>query len=111
MDGIITKTYKAPLVTPGAQEAISLDSLPFSTATLCVAITNGSATYHVEFTLDDVNNPNVTPVWFTFDEFPVGSSSNLYTAIYYPMPFVRLNIEALTGTVQFKIAQATTPRS
>ncbi len=105
----ISKTYTAASSVPGPQQAVALEYEDFSTATIAVGIVSGLATYHVEFTLDDVNDPTVTPFWFTMEEFPVGSSQSLYTAIYYPFAFIRLNLEALTGTVVFKLGSANTP--
>lgn len=104
----VSKTYTAAGSIPGPQTPVNLDCLPFAASTIGVAIIEGAATYHVEFTLDNVNDPNVTPVWFTFEEFPVGTAVTAYTATYYPITFIRLNLEALTGTVMLKIANSAT---
>lgn len=104
----VSRIYSAAFSVPGPQQAVNLDVLPFAAATLGVAILDGQASYSVEFTLDDVNNSAIEPVWFTFEEFPVGTSVTRYTATYYPIAFVRVNLEALTGTVAFKVSNSAT---
>ena len=107
----VSRTYTAAGSTPGPQVPVNLDFLPLATAFLGVAVVSGEATFSVEFTLDDVNDAAVTPFWFTLDDIPAGSNETTYKVAPFPIRFARLNLEALTGTVQFKVAQAVTPRA
>ena len=100
------QNFSAVTATLGPQEAKSLDFLPLSAATLAVAITDGEATYSVEMTLDDVNNPAVTPVWFTHKDFPAETAVSKYAELFAPWRFVRLNIASITGTMSFYVSQS-----
>jgi len=100
------QNFSAATVTLGPQEPKVLDFLPLTSCTLAVAILSGEATYSVEMTLDDVNDPAVTPVWFTHKEFPVGSSASKYDELFTPWRFVRLNIASITGTMSFYVSQS-----
>lgn len=111
MGNPVSRTYSAASVVPGPQTPVNMDFIPFGTTLLGVAIVEGEASFSVEFTLDDVNDPNVTAFWFTLDDIPAGTNETTYASVYFPLRFVRLNLEALTGTVQFKVAQSTTPRA
>lgn len=90
----------------GPQEPKCLDFLPLTSCTLAVAITDGEAAYSVEVTLDDVNDPAVTPVWFTHKAFPAGTNVDKYDELFSPWRWVRLNIESFTGSVSFYVSQS-----
>lgn len=90
----------------GAQDPVSLGWLSIMRATFAVYIVDGTAEYSIEVTLDDVNDPDVTPRWFTLDEFPVGSNATKYAAISNPWLFTRVNFAMITGNVEMKIQQA-----
>lgn len=109
MSNPLTRTYTAAGNVDGPQEAVSLDWLALDAATIAVAITSGTANYCIEFTFDDVNDLTRDPLWFVMNEFPVGTTTTQYTAIFYPFAFIRVNIEALTGTLVLKVAQSSTP--
>lgn len=108
-----TQTFSSASVVVGPQEPINLENLLVSATTLAVIIPEGSsATYSVEYTLDDINAADVPSVklvpvtWFTSEEFPGDSTTSKYAAIYYPVQFVRINIETLVGDLQFKALQS-----
>jgi hypothetical protein len=95
----------------GPQTPKSLDLLPLSATTVAVAIVDGEATYSVEVTLDDVNNPAVTPFWFPLADFPVGTAVSKYGSFLTPWAWVRLNIGSLTGNLSFYVSQSFDTRS
>ena len=100
--------------TTGAKEPLNLDWLPFGAVTVAVVIVSGTATFGVEVTLDDVHlsdgtlNPNVR--WIPLEDIPAGTAATIYTALYYPFQWIRLNIAAIAGAVEFKVMQASTSR-
>lgn len=108
-----TQNFSSATVVNGPQEPINLENLLVSATTLAVLLGDGaSATYSVEYTLDDVNAedilavPPVTVTWFTSQEFPANSNTEQYAALHYPVQFVRINIETLVGDLQFKALQS-----
>ncbi|HEY6861672.1 MAG TPA: hypothetical protein VI358_18045 [Pseudolabrys sp.] len=105
----ITRVYNVATVTPGPQTAVSMDYLAMDTAIIAVSIESGAAVYGVEFTLDNVNDPNANVIWFSLAEMPFGTQISTYATTYYPFRFLRLNIQSMTGTLVLKVAQATTP--
>lgn len=107
----VTQRFSAAGSVPGPQIPLALDFLPFGTTTVAVVIVSGEATFSVEFTLDDVNDPEVTPRWLTLEDIPAATAETIYSAFYWPVQFIRLNIEALTGNLEFKVAQSHTSRS
>lgn len=90
----------------GPQSPFNLDFVSLTQATIGVFIVDGQCEYSIEVTLDDVNNPDVTPRWFTLDEFPAGTNVTKYAAIYNPWMFGRINLELITGQVELKVQQA-----
>ncbi len=107
----VSRAYSAASVTPGPQTPINMDYIPYGTTTIAVVVVSGQATFSVEFTLDDVNNASVTPRWLALTDFPEGSSDTAYSVFHGPMTYIRINLEAVTGSVEFKVAQSSTPRS
>ena len=108
-----TQNFSSASVVLGAQEALSTESINVSASTIAVIIPDGSsATYSVEYTLDDVNTDDIpgvdhpAVVWFTANEFPVGSNTTLYASLSYPVEFVRINVQALVGDLTFKVLQS-----
>lgn len=105
------QNFSAATTTLGPQQAKNLDLLPLTATTVAVAVASGTAAYSVEVTLDDINDPNVTPIWFTLTDFPVGSSASKYGSFINPWAWIRLNIAALTGNVSFYVSQSFDTRS
>jgi hypothetical protein len=108
-----TQTFSSASVVLGPQEALNLENLLVSATTLAVIVGDGSsATYSVEFTLDDVNAadildvPVVPAVWFASEDFPGGTTGTKYAAFHYPVQFARINIQTLVGDLQIKVLQS-----
>src|SRR3989304_2793759 len=102
MGNPVSRAYSADSVDPGPQTPINMDFIPYGTATIAVVVVSGQSTFSVEFTLDDVNDPRVAPRWLTLAEFPPGTDETSYSVFHGPMTYIRLNLEAVTGLVEFK---------
>ncbi len=91
--------------TTGAQTPISLDWMlaPFNVS-IAIWLT-GTATYALQYTLDDVNDPTITPRWFDSTDMPTGTTASGVTNFAFPVRFIRVNIAALTGTLELKVIQ------
>ncbi len=84
---------------------------PFNVA-IQVYVPNGvTATYSVEYTLDELNlqdntaNPNIR--WMTDPQFPVGSTATITGNYLFPISAVRLNVATLTGgSLELKTRQS-----
>lgn len=103
--------FNAATATLGPQQAKVLDLLPLTATTVAVAVVSGTAEYSVEVTLDDINDPAVTPNWFTLTDFPVGSTATKYGAFFHPWTWIRINLVSLTGDVSFYVSQSFDTRS
>lgn len=94
--------------TAGVQSAIVLDDAmaPFSVSIATFII--GSCTYGLQFTLDDVNNPNsVTGVqWFDDTALPPGTNLSGFSYYTSPIKAIRANITNVNGSLNLKILQA-----
>ncbi len=107
----VIRNFTAATAVVGPQDPVSLNYVPYGAAFFGVAVVIGDATFSVEFTLDDAADPSVTPYWFTLAEIPAGTDQTIYANVDFPIRFARLNLEAITGTVRFVVAQSTTPRA
>ncbi len=113
----IYRTYTVAGTVTGPQSPVNLDWLNVSQLGIAVWLV-GSGTYSVEGTLDDVNPPSdggqagaANPArWFTLDQFPVGGSASKASFVEFPWLFVRLNIAAIGGNIEFKVQQASNTR-
>ena len=110
MGNPVTRTYEAASVTPGPQTAVNLNYTPFGSTFIGVSIEDGTAAFSVEITLNDVNS-DATVVWFTLEDIPEGTAETSYASFQFPAAFVRLNIESITGTVHFIVAQSEDTRA
>ena len=76
---------------------------PFSVS--LAGVVTGTATWKVQYTYDDVFNPNVTPNWFDHATL-TGKTANADGTITNPVKAVRLNVTAYTnGTITLTILQ------
>ncbi len=106
MGNPVRRDYNAATAIPGPQSPINLDFLPLSSTTFAVAIADGTASYSVELTLDDVNDPPPGGViWFPHKDFPAGTAASKYGELFTPWRWARINIASLTGTVVFYCSQ------
>lgn len=99
----VTRSYTS--MDSGAQAPVPLDWLSLAQMTVGVYIVDGTADYSVEFTLDDVNDPDITPRWFTSQEFPVNTMATKYAGIANPWTFLRINFASIAGNVELKVQQ------
>lgn len=107
MGNPVTQRFAVGSIVLGPQTPVNLDYLALTQTTVAVAIITGTAAFGVEYTLDDLNDPAVTaPQWFASKGIPPGTAATIYDAIIQPWLFARINITAMTGTLQFQIAQA-----
>ena len=77
---------------------------PFNLGFGCV-ITSGAATYSVEHTFDNIQDPNIEPTWFahpTADGLEANSDGNYA----FPVVAIRLTVSAGSGTVALTLVQA-----
>lgn len=107
MGNPVSRTYAVATTVVGPQLPVNLEWNALAHFTLGVFIVSGTAAYSVEGTLDDINDPSVTPRWFTLNEFPVSTAVTKYAAFQNPWLFVRLNVEAITGLVEMKVQGST----
>ena len=91
----------------GAQQPISVDWMqaPFAARVAVYIPAGSSATYGVEWTADDADNTNITARWFSDSTLPAGQTASGTTSYTSPVQFVRVNIAALSGTLETKLVQ------
>lgn len=97
-------------VTVGAQEAsapifLNWQAQDFN-ATISAEISAGGAlTYSLQYTLDNVLRPGVTPVWTDITD-ATGKTANFRVGLEQPVVAVRANVTAYTGgTLTLKALQ------
>ncbi len=72
-----------------------------------------TAAYSVEFTLDDLSNPDGSPNqnarWVTDPQFPVGSTATITGNYFAPISAVRVNVANIAGgNIELKMRQSDT---
>jgi|SRR5579859_1114177 len=73
-----------------------------------IAVTvSATATYNVQYTLDDIYNSAITPTWFTMAAPFTGASANASGNFTIPCSAIRLNVTASTGSVTITLLQST----
>lgn len=97
----------------GAATACILDwtTVPFSVSA-AVVLTTGTATYGVQYTLDDVNNSTAQTVrWIADPTIGTAINSTGFTSYSTPVQAIRVNIASLsaTGVLEFKVIQGYPP--
>jgi len=100
--------YSVTFTTTGAKTPCITDrsQSPFNMSVAAIVL--GTATYGIEYTLDDVNDPTVTPVWFPDANLPTGQTASGVTNFMFPIQAVRINIAAISGAgVRFVVLQGT----
>ena len=95
--------------TTGAQNPISMDwrIAPFIANTALIVPAGVTVSATVEYTFDDVNDPNVVPEWITDATYGTvaATKERVYTA---PYQFVRVNVASIAdGSVYFEYLQGT----
>lgn len=98
----------ATYTTTGAKTPVIVDDQqsPFNASVAAIVV--GTGTYGVEFTMDDVNNSNITPVWFPDANLPPGQTANGVSNYMFPIRAVRINITVIGGAgIRFVVLQGT----
>lgn len=91
--------------TAGAQDPWNVDWVitTFNVSVLAYVV-SGTASYSIEYTLDDLNGD--LPVrWVETDAAPAGTSATKLVWIEYPVRAVRMNIAVVTGSIEMKCLQ------
>ena len=98
-------TYQSVTAT-GTGTAIGLDwTQPVFNASFAYELKNSStATFGVQFTLDDVNG-TITPTWYDDANVPTGSTTSYVGNYMFPVRAVRQITTALNGTAVFAVLQ------
>jgi hypothetical protein len=89
----------------GATRPVALDmnKRPFLVTYACDI--TGTINYDVEHTLDDLNDPTITPHWFD-DATLNNETTDQFGNIAYPVRFSRIAVNSGTGTIRAAILQA-----
>jgi len=97
----VYRTYTAT----GAQTPVALNyyQTPGNVSVGVWLVNSATATFGVEFTLDDPQSANAR--WYDDPVLGPTSSASGVTSYLYPVRAVRLNISAISGTVEFKVLQ------
>lgn len=69
------------------------------------AIVSATATYNVQFTMDDIYS-SVAPTWFNIPSPFTGATANQIGNLTIPCSGIRLNVTASTGTVTLTLLQS-----
>lgn len=102
MGNPISASYAAPGVQPG----ISLDwqLIPFSVSYLVYVAGGVTTSVTFDYTLDNINDPLITPVWVASAAITTTTAGSLTV----PVQFVRLNVGSVSGgAVVLKLLQGT----
>jgi hypothetical protein len=92
--------------TTGEKDAILVDQAqsPFNMSA-SVVVASGTATFGVQYTMDDLNDSSITPFWFDDANIPAGSTASEATNYMFPIRAIRINISAISGSVRFTVLQ------
>ena len=95
-----------PASSTGSQTPVALDwrIAPFTVSYAVIFNSAASGSVTVDHTYDDINNPAITPVWFSSSAITTNTEGT-FTA---PFQFCRVTVGSLAGgTLSFKLLQAT----
>lgn len=92
--------------TTGAKTPVVMDHLtcPFNATVAAYLVSGGTATFTVEYCLDDLNDASITARWIA-DANATSVSATKVLNYNNPVRAVRLNIAAISGTIEFKVLQ------
>lgn len=103
--------YSLSEVTLGAQHPISLDYMKTQfLASAAVDIVSGTAEYLIEYTVGDFTNilgdSKFSDLrWHALPGLSEGQTETQLVKIDYPVTGIRLNIQSMTGTLEFTVIQ------
>ncbi len=101
----------------GGQDVLNLDwnVTPFSASIVVDLVQGGSIIYAVEYTTDSLETGNPTTWrWLPTAGFPYNTTNTIPAgsppspqqwSLTFPVTAIRLNIQSLTGTVNFSVIQ------
>lgn len=98
-------------VTLGGQYPISLDYMKTQfLASAIVDIVSGAAEYSIEYTVGDftniLGNSKFSDLrWHELPGLPAGQTETQLVKIDYPITGIRLNIQSMTGSLEFTVIQ------
>lgn len=69
-------------------------------------LVSATATYNVQWTMDDIYNTSITPTWFTLPSPFSAATANAIGGLTTPASALRLNVTASTGTVTMTVLQS-----
>lgn len=67
-------------------------------------VVNGTVTYDIQHTFDDVQKAGVTPTWFNHSAI-TGQTANKDGNYAFPVAAIRINVSAGTGSVTLTLLQ------
>ena len=94
----------------GASSVAAMDTYrnPFNVG-IGVVSPDGSTTYSIQHTFDNVLNSSATPTWFDHVSTATPVSGNINLNYAFPATAIRINVTGGTGTVTATIIQAGMP--
>ena len=106
------KPVKVTRTNAGNSNAAILDYFGGAPVALQVAIVSGAPNWTVQQTLDDPNDPDITPTWFDHPDTNMVAQTVARQSNYSFAPFaVRAVINSGTGVVRLTALQAGAPGS
>lgn len=88
----------------GQTAVVPVDYLQSRFAVSAAGVVNGTVTFNIEHTYDDVLNPAVTPTWFA-PAADSGKTANHDKGFTSPVRGIRGNVTAGTGTLTLTVLQ------
>lgn len=97
------------VIPSGNTQVVPVDYFQSVWSLACIPA--GGATYTVQYTLDDVRDPTITPTWFNFPASLVGATTNQqfpgFATATTPQNIMAVQIiVTVSGTVTFLFLQA-----
>ena len=103
-----THRYDYKLGAIGGMDTVGLNFMqnPF-TVLAVVDIVSGAAQYSIEYTVSDIDGDPTAFRWFTLPSALAGqAASAAYPIVNFPVTAIRLNLDSITGEVQFTVIQS-----
>ncbi len=103
------KTSSVTLVGTGDSDWLALDVWNSRSQLSGYAEVSATATYTIEYTVDNIEDPSVTPVPFATDVAVATATTDFFDSSG-PMRALRLSVSASTGSVKLVVLQGATAR-
>lgn len=92
------------LVLPDWQQS------PFNLSYAVLLVGAATATFTVQYTLDDINNAAITPIWVADPTNGSAQTANAGGSYSFPIRGLRVNVSALSGTLRLAVIQGSSAR-